>query len=68
MTVRGDATLWPMEFTILELPPRVRFKFILVNGVWLDDFKPNFNSYFGPFADELETLYNSGISWVHPRT
>ena len=64
----ADLTLWPLEFVIVELPPHLRYRYVLVSGVWLDGCKPYINSYFKPFVKELQTIYEDGVQWIHPKT
>lgn len=64
----SNASLWPLEYVIIELPPQLRFKFVLINGIWLDNCKPYLNTYFKPFMQEVRTINTEGIKWVHPRT
>ncbi|KAK3919934.1 Pyrimidine monooxygenase RutA [Frankliniella fusca] len=51
-----------------QLPPNLRFKFVLVNGIWLDESKPYMNTTMKPFATELQTLREKGVRWTHPKT
>ncbi|KAK3925245.1 Halomucin, partial [Frankliniella fusca] len=66
---RSNVSAWPLElFIIAELPPHIRYKYVLVSGIWIDDSKPNLNSYLRPFVSELSSLNENGVKWVHPKT
>lgn len=64
----SNASLWPLEFVIAEVPPCLRFNLVLVAGIWLDESKPYMNTYFEPFRKALHELYERGVAWIHPRT
>lgn len=44
----SNASLWPLMFVILEVPPRLRFKYLVVSGVWFDTQKPVMNTFLKP--------------------
>lgn len=65
----SDASLWPLEYVIVELPFYLRFKFVIVSGIWIDDSKPNLNSFMKPFVQEIQAINREGgVKWVHPKT
>ncbi|KAK3908005.1 Nonribosomal peptide synthetase lcsA [Frankliniella fusca] len=68
VSISSNVSLWPLEWVIAQLPPYLRFKFVLVNGIWLDECKPYMNTFFKPFVKELQDLYENGVIWTHPRT
>ena len=68
ITESSEVALWPLEWIKLELPHFLRFKFLMIAGVWVDDNHPYMNSYMKPFVDELKDLYENGLKWVHPKT
>ena len=68
ITESSDVALWPLEFVILEVPHDVRFKFLIIAGVWVDSNHPYMNCYLKPFVDELNLVNETGIKWIHPRT
>ncbi|KAK3932358.1 Halomucin [Frankliniella fusca] len=64
----SSACLWPCEFVFAEVPPHLRFKFILISGIWVDDCKPNMNTFLKPTVEELNVLSAQGVKWIHPQT
>ncbi|KAE8741821.1 hypothetical protein FOCC_FOCC012653 [Frankliniella occidentalis] len=65
----SNVSVWPLKFVIAELPPHLRYKYVLVCGIWIDETKPNLNSYLRPFVTEISLLNeNGGVKWVHPKT
>ncbi|XP_026289499.1 uncharacterized protein LOC113214374 [Frankliniella occidentalis] len=68
VSLSSFVSLWPLEWVISQLPPYLRFKFVLVNGIWLDESKPYMNTFLKPFTKELQDLRINGVTWTHPRT
>ena len=64
----SNASMWPLEFVILEVPPFVRFNFVLISGIWVDDSHPLMNTFLKPCVEELRELYHNGFTWTHPKT
>jgi len=65
----SDTSLWPLEYVIIDLPFNMRFKFVIVSGIWIDDSKPNLNSFMKPFVQEVQAINREGgVKWVHPKT
>lgn len=68
MSDSSIVSMWPLEFVVVELPPHLRYKYVIIAGIWIDDCKPTMNEYLKPFVEELETLGTVGFTWTHPRT
>ncbi|KAE8741282.1 hypothetical protein FOCC_FOCC013204 [Frankliniella occidentalis] len=64
----SNVSIWPLEFVIAELPPHLRYKYVLISGIWIDESKPNMNSYLKPFVEEISLLNTKGVQWVHPKS
>lgn len=65
----SNISLWPLEFVIAELPPNLRFKFVIVNGIWIDESKPYMNTFMKPFVKEVQDINrNGGVKWIHPKS
>lgn len=64
----SKVSLWPVEFVIAEVPLQLRFKFIIVGAVWLDEHKPYMNTFLKPTVQELKSIAELGVKWVHPKT
>lgn len=59
---------WSVEWVVGEIPPRLRYKYVLINGIWVDECKPYMNTFMKPFVEELKHLHQHGVQWTHPRT
>ncbi|KAK3923099.1 Halomucin [Frankliniella fusca] len=55
-------------YTICEVAPQFRDKYIMVAGLWHAKNKPKVNSYLLPLSESLIKLSTDGVSWIHPRT
>ncbi|KAK3925205.1 Halomucin [Frankliniella fusca] len=66
----SKAKFWPLMFTIMEIPPRLRSSFTLVWGIWFDKkLKPNMNLFLKPFVSSLVKINSEGgVSWKNPTT
>ncbi|XP_034246743.1 uncharacterized protein LOC117648357 [Thrips palmi] len=64
----SDVSMWPVEWVAGELPPQIRYKYVLISGIWVDECKPYMNTLLKPFVKELQELHENGVRWVHPRT
>ena len=50
-------SIWPIQSSINELPPHLRGKHVLLNGLWFGDKKPAMNTFLKPCAN----LENEGF-------
>ncbi|XP_067212192.1 uncharacterized protein [Linepithema humile] len=65
----STASLWPICFTIAEIPPHLRHSFIMCVGIWYADIKPEMNTYLRPLCLKLQSCFKQGgLTWIHPRT
>ena len=55
-------SIWPIQSSINELPPHLRGKHILLNGLWSGDKKPAMNTFLKPFVDECKQLEENGFA------
>lgn len=64
----SGAKLWPLMFTIMEVPPVLRSSFIIVWGIWFDKkLKPDMNMFLEPFVTSLSKIHDEGgVTWNHP--
>jgi len=59
-------SLYPVQFIVCEVPPHLRFSFLIVCSIWCDFRKP-MSTLMRPFLDSLCTIYaKGGVSWCHP--
>ena len=54
-------SIWPIQSSINELPPHLRGKHVLLNGLWFGDKKPAMNTFLKPFVEESVNLENEGF-------
>jgi len=52
----STASLWPICFTIAEVPPHLRRSFIMCIGLWYANIKPEMNTYLRPVMFKIEVL------------
>lgn len=64
----SKSQLWPLQFTIAEIPPDVRHKYVLVCGVWYGPDKLDMNTFLKPFSKDLSELEKHGFEWCMPNT
>ena len=60
----SNVSLWPVYFTINELPLRMRNTHMLLSALWLGSVKPRIDTLFSPILQELEKLSSEGFSWI----
>lgn len=56
-------SLWPILYTINEIPYSLRRKCVCVAGIWFGKGKPNFNSYMQPLVSLFQELSTTGFVW-----
>lgn len=61
-------SLWPIRCVINELQPNVRFKNIILAGVWFGRGKPDMSTYLKQFVDDILKINSHGVQWMHPLT
>ncbi|XP_041939023.1 uncharacterized protein LOC121700235 [Alosa sapidissima] len=61
-------SLWPIRCVINELPAEVRYKNVLLAGVWFGRGKPNMLTFLHQFVQDIKTTNTNGITWKHPHT
>jgi hypothetical protein len=59
--------IWPIFSQIVEVPPKLRRKYMILQGVWVGRFKPRMNSFLKPMVMKLRELGTVGIKWQHPK-
>lgn len=63
-------SVWPVYFTINELPPSKRYsrEYRLFGGLWFDSKKPEFRTYLHPFVKSIIDAYTNGVTITLPNT
>ena len=60
----SNVSLWPIYYTINELPLIVRRKHVILHALWSGIGKPRMDCFLKPVVDELKMLYEVGFNWV----
>jgi len=61
-------SLWPIRCVINELQPNVRFKNMILAGVWFGRGKPDMSTYLKQFVDDILKINSKGLEWRHPHS
>ena len=59
----SNESLWPVYFTINELPVHLRHKTMMLCALWKGFCKPRIDVLFKPIIESLEHLSTIGFSW-----
>lgn len=65
LTKSGKRGFWPLQIILNCLPPKSRFKYVLLAGLLMCTHEPNsklLDLYFLKFNDQVSYLYNNGIT------
>lgn len=57
-------SIWPLQFTINELPYTQRKENVIVAGLWFGRKNPNMNTFLKPFIDECCGLARNPFQWI----
>lgn len=58
-------SLWPIQFTINELPPNIRKDHVMLSSLWFGKSKPVMNTFLKPFITEMQSLQDHGLEWFN---
>lgn len=65
----SKTSVWPIMFSICEIPSYLRQRFMIVSGIWCDVGDPPMNTLLKPIVEEICKIHQKGgVSWVHPVT
>ncbi|XP_031695583.1 uncharacterized protein LOC116377955 isoform X1 [Anarrhichthys ocellatus] len=56
-------SIWPLQFTINELPYTQRNENVIVAGLWFGTVKPKMKTFLKPFIDECRDLAQNPLQW-----
>lgn len=56
-------SIWPLQFTINELPYTKRKENVIVAGLWFGQTKPKMETFLKPFIDECIDLAQNPFQW-----
>lgn len=60
----SKSSMWPIQLIINELPLNIRFRYILIAGLWITKSEPSsqfINLYMNAFIDQIRDLMTNGI-------
>ncbi len=64
---KSPCSIWPLLFTINELPLKMRQDNVLLCGLWFGDKKPHMRTFLKPFVDECVELQDGGFTWENDK-
>nr|XP_021326613.1 uncharacterized protein LOC110438464 [Danio rerio] len=56
-------SIWPIHLHLNELPPKIRFKHVILAGLWFGTHEPSMQVYLKPFTEQAKSLSSKGVSW-----
>lgn len=56
--------IWPVQVTINELPPRLRWKNVLMPLLWYGNEHPDMTLLLQAFVSQMKKLNESGVTWT----
>lgn len=56
-------SIWPIHLHLNELPPNIRFKHVILAGLWFGSTEPQMHVFLKPFVDQAKVLATKGVSW-----
>lgn len=61
---KSSYSIWPLLYTVNELPPDLRAKQVMLSALWFGSSKPNCNTYLSPFVNKCNQLLTHGFEWI----
>lgn len=58
-------SMWPIQLILNELPPKERFKNVILAGIWCANCEPNMTIFMNCFARNCENIAEQGITYFH---
>ncbi|KAM7281652.1 uncharacterized protein ISCGN_006027 [Ixodes scapularis] len=62
----SGASVWPIQFTVNELPVPQRFQVSVLAGLWFGKGHPNMTLFFGKFVEGVKSM--QPVPWQHEGT
>lgn len=56
-------SIWPIQLHLNELPPQIRFKHVILAGLWFGKHEPAMQVYLKPFTEQAKSLVSKGVFW-----
>lgn len=60
----ADKSGWPFQFSLNELPPKLRSKKLILGGLWFGPSKPKSHIVIKSLVEELHILSTEGVTWT----
>ncbi|KAK3911671.1 Paternally-expressed gene 3 protein, partial [Frankliniella fusca] len=54
---------WPILLRLVDRPPNMRQKYMILAGFWIDSTYPNMKTFLKPFVQQANHLSAVGINW-----
>ncbi|KAE8750082.1 hypothetical protein FOCC_FOCC003206 [Frankliniella occidentalis] len=54
---------WPILLRLVDLPPNMRQKYMILAGFWINKGYPNMKTFLKPFVRQAIHLFSVGINW-----
>lgn len=64
VTKRSNVEAWPAFARLVEIPPLIRQKNIILCGVWVNKKHPNMNYFLRPLVEQCNRLSSVGVNWT----
>ncbi|KAG0442927.1 hypothetical protein HPB47_015475 [Ixodes persulcatus] len=61
--VSSKTSVWPIQFTVNQLPPSIRFKHTTLAGLWFGKSHPNMTAFLAKFVDQVKSM--KPVMWEH---
>lgn len=59
----SKTSVWPIQFTVNELPPSVRLHHSTLAGLWFGKCHPDMSAFMEKFVDEVNNM--TPVTWMH---
>ncbi|XP_042149211.1 uncharacterized protein LOC121837608 [Ixodes scapularis] len=59
----SKTSVWPIQFTVNELPPAVRLHHPTLAGLWFGKRHPDMSVFLTKFVEEVNTM--APVTWIH---
>ncbi|XP_025162723.1 uncharacterized protein LOC105181603 isoform X2 [Harpegnathos saltator] len=63
----NKVSIWPIYATLNELPYKMRSKYMMLLGIWVNKREPNMQIFLQPFVKEVNFLSTYGLQWQYDK-
>ncbi|KAG5862658.1 hypothetical protein JTB14_017772 [Gonioctena quinquepunctata] len=57
-------SMWPIQLVINELPPKQRFRNVILAAMWFGKCEPDMNIFMSKFVEVATDIATEGVTWV----